>query len=67
MSSKRDDASNKLLTVRELAQYLGVPRGWVYRHVRPGSSDQLPSFRIGKYRRFRTADVDRWLANRSQP
>ena len=53
--------ANVLMTVAEVARYLRVPMGWVYQHARPGRRNHLPSLRIGKYRRFRIAEVNRWL------
>lgn len=46
---------DRLLTVAELAEYLGVPVATVYawRHRREGP----PGFRVGKYVRYRMSDV----------
>ena len=38
-----------LLTVSELATVLKVKSSWVYRQVRLG---EIPTIRLGKYRRF---------------
>lgn len=40
-------------TVPEAAQYLRVPNSWIYTHL-----DQIPHFRVGKYVRFRQADLE---------
>lgn len=51
-----------LMTVPELASYLGVGRTVAYRLAR----EELPSFRLGrKLVRVRRADVDRWLDERA--
>ncbi|MBI4461742.1 MAG: helix-turn-helix domain-containing protein [Acidobacteria bacterium] len=50
-----------LLTVREVAELLQVPVSWVYERTRRRSLDRIPSFRLGKYWRFREADVLAWL------
>jgi excisionase family DNA binding protein len=53
------DRHDRLLTVDELAEYLGVPVGtvyaWRYRHEGP------PGFRVGKYVRYRWQDVQTWI------
>jgi excisionase family DNA binding protein len=51
-----------LLTIREVAQLLQVPVSWVYGRVRKGSRDRMPGYRLGKYWRFREAEVIAWLA-----
>ena len=44
---------NHLLTVREVADLLQVPRSWVYGRMRKRSLERLPAYRLGKYWRFR--------------
>ena len=48
-----------LLSLRELAAYLGVPPSSVYYWRQHGGGP--PGFLIGRQLRFRVADVDRWL------
>jgi excisionase family DNA binding protein len=48
------ETERELITVPELADYLRVPRSWVYSRTR---TDSLPCVKIGKYRRFRLRDV----------
>lgn len=55
-------AENSLLTVEEVAALLKVPPSWVYDRVRRRSRDRIPGFKLGKYWRFREADVLAWLA-----
>ena len=50
-----------LLTIDDVATIMKVPPSWVYDRVRRRSSDRIPGFRLGKYWRFRTADVLAWL------
>ena len=49
----------RLLTVEEVAEWLGVPVGtiyaWRYRSTGPAS------YKVGRHVRFRRADVERWL------
>ncbi len=51
----------RLLTVHEVAAFLRVPVSWVYGRTRKRSVDRLPGYRLGKYWRFREADVQAWL------
>lgn len=46
----------KLLTVKEVARYLGVSIRQVYRLIDSG----MPSLRVGKYHRFNKDDIDKW-------
>lgn len=60
-------APNKtLLNVQELAEYLGVTVNWCYEHSSGNRLPQIPSFKLGKYRRFRLDEIERWLAQGAQ-
>ena len=50
-----------LLTVRQVAELLQVPVSWVYERVRKRSLERLPGYRLGKYWRFREAEVLTWV------
>jgi excisionase family DNA binding protein len=50
-----------LLTVREVAELLRVPVSWVYERTRRHGRERLPHLKVGKYLRFRRADVLGWL------
>lgn|GEM_PF-3257209 len=50
-----------LLTVEDVAKLLRVPESWVYERTRMRSADRIPGFRLGKYWRFREADVLAWI------
>jgi len=56
------DSLERLLTVEDLAEYLGVPvatlYAWRYRRHGP------PGFRVGRYLRYRRADIDEWISLR---
>ena len=52
--------SNRLLTVDELAAYLGVPKKTVYGCWRAWG---LRGYRVGRYLRFRERHVEEWLRN----
>jgi excisionase family DNA binding protein len=53
------DHRDRLLTVEQLAEYLGVPVATIYawRYRREGP----PGFRVGKYVRYRMSDVQEWI------
>jgi excisionase family DNA binding protein len=53
--------ANHLLTVQEVAELLQVPASWVYERVRKRSLERLPGYRLGKYWRFREAEVLTWV------
>ncbi len=65
-SSNDTSASHELLTVHDVAAMLQVPVSWVYEHTRRGSPDVLPVLKVGKYVRFRRADVLSYLEARRQ-
>jgi excisionase family DNA binding protein len=50
-----------LLTVEEVAALLQVPVSWVYDRTRKSSVERIPGFRLGKYWRFREADIVAWV------
>lgn len=52
---------SRLLTVHEVAGILQVPTSWVYAHTRKRSAQPLPGYRLGKYWRFRQADIFAWI------
>jgi excisionase family DNA binding protein len=58
---KRVPDARALLTVEEVAELLRVPLSWVYERTRNRNVDRIPGFRLGKYWRFREADVLAWL------
>lgn len=43
-----------LVDARELAELLGVPRGWVYRAA---EMEKIPSVRLGRYLKFDPEEV----------
>lgn len=50
-----------LLSPIDLAEYLGVPISTIYRWNYVGSGP--PLLRIGRHIRYRTTDVEKWLAS----
>ena len=58
------DAPDPILTPDQLAEYLGVTRGWVYEQV---ALSAIPHFKAGKFLRFRKLAIDRWVESLSTP
>lgn len=56
--------SERLLTAAELAESLAVPVTWVRESTRSGA---IPHVQLGRYRRYRQANVQAWLAECSRP
>lgn len=54
-------AAHSLMSVRDVADYLGVGRSTVYRLLHEG---ELPSIKVRAGRRFRRAALERWVAAR---
>jgi excisionase family DNA binding protein len=56
------DGLDRLLSVGELADYLGVPVATLYawRHRREGP----PGFRVGRHVRYRWTDIQTWITGR---
>ena len=49
---------SRLLTLDEVAAYVGVPKRWLYEQARTGA---LPAILIARTYRFRLSDVDVFL------
>jgi excisionase family DNA binding protein len=47
-----------LLTDDELAELLGMSTRWVGDRARAG---EIPHIRLGRFRRYRRADIDAWI------
>lgn len=50
-----------LVGPRDVARLFNVPTSWVYAQAEAGA---LPSFKLGKYLRFRPSEIAAWLAER---
>jgi len=53
-----------MMTVRQVAELLGVHENWVYDQA---ASGQLPSYKIGGTRRFDRDEVRGWIADHREP
>jgi excisionase family DNA binding protein len=56
---KEAQMADRLLSVDDVAQRLGVPRSWVYQKAEAGV---LPAFKVGRYIRFSGEALESWLA-----
>jgi excisionase family DNA binding protein len=56
-----EGGSEALLSPEQLAAYLGIGRTLAYQLL---AEKRIPSFTIGKLRRVRKADVDRYVEER---
>lgn len=52
--------SNRLISVEEVAKYLGISKRTVYRLHEAG---QLPAYRIGRLLRFKEGEIEEYLEN----
>jgi len=53
--------SSGFMTVRELAEYLGVSESWVHNHSKKRGCNMIPSINKGKNKRFDCAAVAQWI------
>ena len=54
-----------MVDVKRLEEVHGIPRSWWYSAAEDG---RIPSYKIGKYLRFRMSEIETWLAaQRQQP
>lgn len=50
-----------LWSIEDVAAYLGVPVGSVYKMTAETARIRIPHLKIGGRLRFRRTDIDRWL------
>lgn len=51
-------SNDEIMTIKELAEYLKIAEKTAYRFVSEG---KIPGFKVGSARRFRKAEIDRWI------
>jgi helix-turn-helix protein len=54
-------SADELLTVEDLAGWLKVKPAWVRAHANGNRKPELPSLKMGAYRRFRRQDIQAFL------
>jgi excisionase family DNA binding protein len=63
-ATERPGQNDRLITTRELAEYLQVPvqtiHAWRHRGEGPRAS------RVGRHLRFRASDVEKWLDQQAE-
>jgi excisionase family DNA binding protein len=52
--------SERLLTISDVAEYLGVSKSWVYDHT-TRKRPLLPCICLGELKRFRRADIEKFI------
>jgi excisionase family DNA binding protein len=52
--------SERLLTIADVAGWLGVSKGWVYDHT-TRKHPLLPCIRLGEMTRFRHEDIEKFI------
>lgn len=57
MANSMRGEESKVMTVKELSDYLKVHPSTVYRQLRRG---RLPAFKVGSDWRFNVESIDRW-------
>ncbi len=62
MQDSAMETRERLLTVEELADYLGVPVATLYQWRHRGEGP--PGFRVGRYIRYQRTDVEQWIRDR---
>jgi excisionase family DNA binding protein len=50
----------RLLTISDVAEWLGVSKGWVYDHT-TRKQPRLPAIRFGEVTRFRRQDIEQFI------
>jgi excisionase family DNA binding protein len=62
--AKTETSTDKLIGVKELSDYIGIPertlREWNYKGIGP------KSYRVGRWLKYRKSEVDEWLETQSR-
>jgi excisionase family DNA binding protein len=61
VTSPKVNGDEQLFSPEQLADYLGIGRTFAYQLL---AQKRIPSFTIGKLRRIRKTDVDRYIEHR---
>ena len=52
---------DNFLTLNEMAEVLKIHKSWLYSRTRETGPGSIPRVKVGKYIRFRLADVMNWI------
>jgi excisionase family DNA binding protein len=58
--------SERLLSIADVASWLGVSKGWVYDHT-TRKRPLLPCVRLGEMTRFCRADIEKFIEEHTKP
>lgn len=58
----KNNSESGILTIKEVAEYLKVTERTIYRLA---AAKKIPAFKVGGTWRFRTTDIDGWIAAQS--
>lgn len=56
----------ELITINEMAEFLRVPKSWIYARTRETVPDSIPRVKVGKYVRFVKNEVMAWLKRQNE-
>jgi excisionase family DNA binding protein len=56
-------AGEEYLDVHGIARATGTPASWWYA---AGEAGRVPSYKIGRYRRFKLSEIEQWLSQQRQ-
>jgi excisionase family DNA binding protein len=59
----KHNSESGILTIREVAEFLKVTERTIYRLA---AAKKIPAFKVGGTWRFRSADIDGWIASQSK-
>jgi len=62
--SSMEATAPPVMTIAEVAEYLRIPRGSVYKLAQRG---RIPCQKVGRHWRFRRESLDRWLESNEGP
>lgn len=57
MNQPIEPTAKEIMDAHEVAEMLGVKYGWVMKHSQPHRAWRIPSFKIGKFRKYRRSAV----------
>lgn len=60
MATESTPKREKLLTAREVAEWLSVSEKWVYAHIAE-REPRIPTKRLGGAVRFQASEIETWL------
>lgn len=53
--------NTEYMNINEVAEFLKVPRTWIYKHTMKGCKNKIPHYKLGKYLRFVPREVSEWV------